>query len=158
MIINYLSFFFFLILFNSTSIVNMGLPSHSILKSSFLADKKDKRWYIPMYGKHLIYFLHWLHQQDNTDYSIQCVSLTLGPSIYIEIYILCQSYNSTHKCNWNPIFMETNTPQTFFMDRLILIWQIFKNLIRMTQYLWFKSMHVKTYWNIKKKIFHIRVR
>lgn len=104
-IINYLSFFvFFLILFSSTSIVNMGLPSHSILKSSLLADKKDKRWYIPMYGKHLIYFLHWLHQQDNTDYSIQCVSLTLGPSIYIEIYILCQSYNSTHKCNWNPIY------------------------------------------------------
>lgn len=113
--------------------------------------KKRTKYDIPMYGKHLIYFLHWLHQQDNTDYSIQCVSLTLGPSTYIKIYIPCQSYNSTHKMQLESYKMETNTPQTLFMDRLILIWQIFfPNLIRMTKYLWFKSMQVQKYSNIKK--------
>lgn len=141
MIINCSSFF-----------VHLGFHNQTPKKPSFLQPKKKKtKDDIPMYGKHLIYFLHWLHQQDNTDYSIQCVSLTLGPSTYIKIYIPCQSYNSTHKMQLESYIMETNTPQTLFMDRLILIWQFFfSNLIRMTRYLWFKSMQVQKYSNIKK--------
>lgn len=145
MIINCLSF-----LFIWASIIRLpkNLPS--------CRHKKRTKYDIPMYGKHLIYFLHWLHQQDNTDYSIQCVSLTLGPSTYIKIYIPCQSYNSTHKMQLESYKMETNTPQTRFMDRLILIWQIFfSNLIRMTKYLWFKSMQVQKIFQ-HQNIVHIR--